>query len=175
MLLQKIGFILTTEIKWGRIALLALGASMVALLVSGGAFNLLSLTVFSIAGIFVERLAPKRPYLNALCYGLLGVLFYVVLFILQVLGLGAAPVAEEMLWLTFSVAIVVVPQALIGTWIGTSIRKFSQVAAEARKDGGAPPTKGKKDGAPPADRKPARPPQKKPEQPLAPAQRRKKG
>ena len=173
MFFQKIGPFLN-EIKWGRIALLALGAAIVALLVSRGNFSLLSLTVFSIAGIFVERLAPKRPFINAFCYGLLGVLFYVVLVIFQALGSATPVTTSEILWLTFSVAIVVLPQALIGTWIGTSIRKFAKVAAEARKE--APPTDKKGGGKPPIERKAARPPQKNTEgRPSAPAQRKKKG
>jgi hypothetical protein len=160
MLLQKIVSILTTEIKWSRIVLLALGAAVVALVVSGGAFNLLALTVFSIAGIFIERIAPKHPYLNAFCYGLLGVLFYSALFVFQALGegQGALTAVDVLVGLALPVAVVVVPQALIGAWLGRSIRKFTQVAAEARKarEADAP-----KEKAAPTGPQPAPPPQKK--------------
>jgi hypothetical protein len=170
MFFQKMIATLTTEIKWSRIVLLALGASAVALLVSGNTFNLLALTVFSIAGIFIERLAPKRPYLNAFCYGLLGVIFYVTLVVFQALGeggQGALTAVEVFVGLALPVAIVVLPQALIGAWIGRSIRKFSQAAAEARKTADQAPSK-EKPGS--TDRK-AAPPEKK----TAPSQRKKKG
>lgn len=133
--LQKIASILTTEIKWGRLALLALGAAVVALLVSGSTVNLLALTVFSIIGIFIERVAPKHPFLNSFCYGLLGVVFYVTLLFLQALGEKAgALTAADLPWLIGYVGIVAVPQALIGTWIGTSIRKFTRMAAASRQE-----------------------------------------
>lgn len=165
MLFQKITSLLTTEIKWGRIALLALGAALVAMLVSGGTFSLLALTVYSVVGIFVERVAPKHPFVNAFFYGLLGVLFYVTLLVFQALGNGqTALTAADLLWLTLSALIVVLPQALIGTWIGRSIRKFSQVAAESRRaeeaqkkagtaDRRAAPAAGKKPGSGPPRKK----------------------
>lgn len=138
MFLQKITAILTTEIKWGRIALLALGAAVVAILVSGGTVNLLALTVFSIVGIFIERVAPKHPFVNSFCYGLLGVIFFITLLLLQALGEGqGALTVADLPWLILYVGIVALPQSLIGTWIGTSIRKFTRVAAEARKEGDA--------------------------------------
>jgi len=163
MFLKKIITILATEIKWVRIALLALGAAMVAILVSGGAYNMLSLTIFSLAGIFIARLAPKHPFLNAFCYGLLGTLFYVTLLVFQALGQGQEGLlAADVFWLAISVAIVVLAQSMIGAWIGTSIRKFSRVAAEARKereaaadkkDAGKKPASPKKKGASARQRK----------------------
>lgn len=170
MFLQKVVSILATEVKWSRIALLALGAALVAMLVSGGTFDILSLTIFSVAGIFIERMAPKHPYLNAFFYGLLGTLFYVTLVVFQALGEGQGGLlAADVLWLALSVVIVVLPQALIGAWIGSSIRKFSRVAAESRK---AREAAAEKDKAAPTDRRAAATPEKKPG---AGPQRKKKG
>ena len=162
MLLRKVGTILTTEIKWGRIAGLAAGAALVAVLAAGSSFSLLSLVVFSLAGIFVERMAPRRPYWNSLLYSLLGVLFFTLLLVLKGLGEGAQSLSSvEFLLQWLQVTIVVVPQSLIGTWIGVSIRKFSKVAAESRKEGTTPAPKDKAAPAPPAAKEP-RVPQKKP-------------
>ena len=163
MLFRKIGNILATEVKWGRVAGLAAGAALIAVLATGSAFGMLSLVVFSLAGIFIERIAPRHPYVNSLIYSLLGVLFYSGLFLLKVVGegqQGITPVEVLVQWL--QVAIVVVPQSLIGTWIGVTIRRFGKVAAESRRAGAEPaPHKGP-GPAPGADKKGAQSPQRKP-------------
>ena len=170
--LQKLFSCLATEIKWGRLVLLAVGAAVTAILLSDGAFNMLALAIFAIAGVFIGRFAPRHPYLNAFCYGLLGVLFYVLLHIFQALGEGpAALTADEVLWFTLSVAIVVVPQALIGTWIGTSVFKFARVAAEARRAAG---TTSEQEKAGPAARQSTPPPEKRAGPGPPPRQRKKK-
>jgi hypothetical protein len=178
MLLRKVGTILTTEIKWGRIAGLAAGAALIAVLATGSSFSLLSLVAFSIAGIFVEWIAPGHPYWNSLFYSLLGVLFYTLLLFLGALGEGAQEISSTgflLEWLR--VAIVVVPQSLIGTWIGVSIRKFSKATAEARQQGGAAPAqKDKADPAATAARDEPRAPQGKGgASPKVPGQGKRKG
>jgi len=163
MLLQKIASVLSNEVKWGRIAGLAAGAALLAVVATGSGFSMLSLVVFSLAGIFIERIAPKRPYLNSLFYSLLGVLFYTGLFLLKVLGEGGqgiSPVELLVQWL--QVALIVVPQSLIGTWIGVTIRKFGKVAAESRREGAEPAPRKGPGAAPDAERKGARSPQRKP-------------
>jgi hypothetical protein len=167
MLVHKVGDILRNDIKWGRIAGLAAGAAAIALVTASGSVSFLPLVVFSIAGIFVERLAPQRPFWNSIFYALLGVFFYGVLQYLSVLGTAGVPLSlYDLLQVLLSVGIVVIPQSLLGTWIGVSIRKFGKVSAEARKakaedaaagaKAGPPPAKGKKEAGA-AQQKPARP------------------
>lgn len=176
MFLRKAFTVLADDVKWGRIALLALGASLAAVWISGGEFSLLPLTLFSIAGILIERFAPRRPFVNALFYGLLGVLFYVVLWALQILGQsGPVVTIGDLLALSLSVGIVVLPQALIGAWIGISIRKFGQAAAEARKKEEQPSPPPKKGAPSEAGKKDARPARGQAESPRQSRRQRKKG
>lgn len=176
MLFRKVGAILSNDIKWGRIAGLAAGAAVLSLVTASSSFSFLPLVVFALAGIFVERLAPQRPFWNSIFYALLGVFFYGVLAYLRVLGSGGPPLSlNDLLQLLLSVGIVVLPQSLIGTWIGVSIRRFSKASADARKasaedragrgKAGPPPATGKKEGGAP---------QQEPKGPRkAPAQKRK--
>ena len=166
MLFRKIGNLLATEVKWGRIAGLAAGAALIAVAATGTSFSMAALVVFSLAGIFIERMAPRHPYLNSFLYSLFGVLFYSGLFLLKVLGEGGQGISPpEFLAQWLQVAVVVVPQSLVGTWIGVTIRKFSRAAAESREGGAEPaphqgpgpaPGAGKK-GAPSPQRKPGAP------------------
>lgn len=136
MLWRKLGTILTAEIQWGRLAALAAGVAFLAVVTVGGAMSFLSMVVFSLGGIFIERMAPKRPYWNGLAYGLLSVFFYILLLELSIVGRGQPwPTMAVLLEELLSVCIVVLPQALIGTWIGVTIRRIGQAGRESKGQG----------------------------------------
>ncbi len=151
MLWRRLVTILTVEIQWGRLAALAAGVAFVAVVTAGGTMSFLSMVVFSLGGIFIERMAPKRPYWNGLAYGLMSVFFYILLLELSIVGRGQPwPTMATLLEELLSVSIVVLPQALIGTWIGVTIRRIGQAGRGGKEqgDGAASP-----DGARPAGEK----------------------
>ena len=138
MLFRKLATILSTEIKWGRLAAIAAGAALLAVVTSSGTLSFLPLVVFSIGAVLIDRIAPKRPYWNAFVYGLLGVLFYALLYHLNIVGRGqplpaTAAILEEVL----SIAIVIIPQSLVGAWIGVTIRRVTRFSRENKEQGGA--------------------------------------
>jgi hypothetical protein len=137
MLLRRFTTILSTDVKWGRLAAIAAGAAFLAVVTSSGTLSFLPLVVFSIGGVVIDRIAPKRPYWNALVYGLLGVLFYALLVNLNIVGRGQPlPPTAEMLEEVLSIAIVILPQSLIGAWIGVTIRRVSRFSRENKGQGG---------------------------------------
>ncbi len=166
MLLQKIATLLTEDIKWGRLAALAAGSALVAVVTASGTLSFLSLVVFSIGGILIDRIAPKRPYWNALVFGLLGIFFYALLFNLSIVGRNQPlPALPLLLQEALSVGIVILPQSLIGAWIGVTIRRIGQGSrgGKDKAEGGAPqkaatpePSKGKPEPRPTPKKPPAR-------------------
>ncbi len=122
---------LAREIQWGKVAGIAAGAAVVSMLLSSGDLSVLSLLTFSLGGILVERAAPRHPYWNALFFGLCGIFFMLVLAQLVQLGTNQPLLtAVEVGWGVLSLSLYTMPQALMGAWIGVTIRRAGEMARQ---------------------------------------------
>jgi len=137
---HRIVTFLAKEITWGRLALMALVCALLVMIVlpfSGNLVSMVPLLILSIGGILVERSAPEHPYLNSLVFAILGILFTLLMNILSFMGaVQRLPTLLEMSGLIY--LFIFIPQALLGTWIGVTIRRVREMREAAKKEGEKP-------------------------------------
>ncbi len=128
---NKLGTFLSEEIRWGRLAWMALAAAALAMLASTsdvGILSALPLLVFSVGGILVASVAPRHPYVNSLYFGLVGLFFGLVLHALSILGTENRWITTPEVLGALIFLVTFVPQSLLGTWIGVTMRRFREMS-----------------------------------------------
>jgi hypothetical protein len=119
------------EIQWGKVAGIAVGAAVLTMILSSGELNVLSLLTFSLGGILIERAAPRHPFWNGLVFGLLGIVFMMTLVQLLQFGRNQPLLTlAEMGWGVLSLSLYTMPQAMMGAWIGVTIRRAGEMARQ---------------------------------------------
>jgi hypothetical protein len=139
--MRRVLSFLSDEVDWGRLAGIALVAALLFYVIPAGtATTLVTLLIYSISGMIVERGVSRYPFWHSMCFGLLAVIFQTAMFLLYDLGsTRSLPPFSEVtaLWLYLSLPSIF--QALAGTWISYTFRRVQRTAAErAAQEGAAP-------------------------------------
>lgn len=141
--MSRVRAFLAGEIRWGRMAWLALVVALLAGFVYTGAVAFqnsllyyLTLLIYAGGGFFVERFAPRHPFWNALFYCLFCILFTIALLMLNALGATGVISLEAMgiaLWMAF---FFILPQSLVGTWMAVTFRRVREMRQESTRKKG---------------------------------------
>jgi hypothetical protein len=156
--MRRVLSFLSNEIDWGRLAGIALVAALLFYVIPAGtATTFVTLLIYSVSGMIVERSAPRHPFWSALFFGLLSVFFQTAMALLYGLGrVRQLPPFNEVTALWLYVSLPSIFQALAGTWISYTFRRVQKTAQERAAQEGkdskqpspakAPSSKGKKKG-----------------------------